>query len=77
MVLGEEPHAMDVLQSVPYVLEVHRQGLTSMKHNQYTGVMFVQVAVHPSNGSRFIGKCKTTTSSSVWIMLLHKEPQGH
>jgi hypothetical protein len=75
MLLGEEPHAMGGLPSVPYLLYVHGQGLTSLEHNQYTGVLFVQVSEHPTRcGIRFGENCKITMSSSVWIMLLHKEP---
>ena len=33
---------MDILSSIPYILWVHRQGMTSLKHNQYTGVLLTQ-----------------------------------
>ena len=42
VLLGEEPHTMDVLPIIPYLLWLHGQGLTSLKHNQYTVVLSIQ-----------------------------------
>ena len=71
MLSSEEPHAMYVLPIIPHaVLSVHGQGLTSLCHNQYTGIWFIQATEHPSFGTRFGGKCKTMMSSLGWCMLL-------
>ena len=42
MLLSEEPHAMDVLPSIRHILWVHGQGLTSLGHDQYTGMLSIQ-----------------------------------
>ena len=34
----KKPHAMDVVPPIPYILCVNLKGLTSLGHNQYTGV---------------------------------------
>ena len=36
--LGKEPHAIDMLSPIPYVLWVHGLGLTRLGHNQYTEI---------------------------------------
>ena len=38
MLLGEEPQAMDVLQSISHILCVHVQVMTGLKHSQHTGI---------------------------------------
>ena len=48
ILLGEEPHTMDMLSPIPYVLWVHGQGLTNLKHNQYIGVLSIQAHRAPN-----------------------------
>ena len=40
ILVGEEPHAMDVLPHIPHILwVVHGQDLISLGRNQYTGIL--------------------------------------
>ena len=74
MLLSEEPDAMNVLPSIQYILWVHVQGLASLGHNQYIGVLSIQAHKAPiSCGTRFDENCKTTNSCSSWCLLLHEE----
>ena len=43
-----------ILPPIPYNLWVHGQGLTSLGHNQYTRILFIQASVHPSCGTRYL-----------------------
>ena len=52
--------------SHPFLLWVHGQGLTSLGHNQYTVILFIQIPEHPSCGTRFGENCKNTMPSSGW-----------
>ena len=70
ILLGGKPQAMDVLPPIPHVLWVHKQGLTIMGHNQYTGILIIQASEHPSSGAKFGGNCKNTKPSSGWCILL-------
>ena len=73
MLLSEEPHAMDILSGIPYVIWVHGKGLTSLKHNQYTGVLSIQATKLPRSGARFGENCRCTMPFIGWCMLLHEE----
>ena len=76
MLLGEEPYFMDGLPHIPYVLWVHMQDLTSLGHNQYTGVLSIKALEHPSCGTRFDENCKTTKPSLGLSMMLGEEPHA-
>ena len=76
MLLHKEQHAMGVLVSIPYILWVYGQGITSLKHNQSTWVLSIQPLGHPSCGARFGENCKSTMPSSGWCVFLHEQPQG-
>ena len=73
MLLSEEPHATDLLF---HVLWVHGKGPTSLKHNQYIGVLSIQSIEHLSCGTRFGENRKATMPSSGLSMLLHEEPHA-
>ena len=60
---------------IPHILCVHDQGLTSLGHNQYTRILFIQASVYPSYGTKFGEDCKTTKPSPGMGMLLSEEPQ--
>ena len=73
----DKPHAMDVLPPIPHVLCVYGQCMTSLGHNQNTGILPFQAFEHPSRcGTRFGETCKTTKLSSGWYMLYHEEPHA-
>ena len=55
-------------------LWVHRQGFISLRHNQYTMILFIQASEHSSCGTRFGENCKTTKLSSGLSRLLSEEP---
>ena len=61
---------------IPYISCVYGQGLTSLGHNQYTRILFVQASVYPSYGTKFREDCKTTKPSLDIGIFLSKEPQG-
>ena len=61
MLSHEEQHTIDVLPPTPLVLCVHGQGLTSLKHSQYTWAPFIKATQHPSYGTRFGEKNYKTT----------------
>ena len=44
MLLNVEQHDMDLHPSIPYILWEYEQDMTSLKHNQYTGVLSLQEA---------------------------------
>ena len=75
LLLSEEPEDMNVLPPISHVFCVHGQSLTSLWHNQYTGMIFIQASQHPSCGTKFSWECKTTNPSSGLSMLLNKKPQ--
>jgi len=52
------------------------KGITSLKDNQYTGMLFIQASEHPSCVIRFSENCKTTKPSSALSMLLDEEIRG-
>jgi hypothetical protein len=76
MLLYEKLQTKDVLPAIPYVLWVHVQGITSLKHNQYTIILFIQASEHPRCGTRFGENCKTMKPSSGLSMLLSEEPHA-
>ena len=43
MFLSEEPQGMEELPLIEHILWVYVQGISSMKHNQYTGIPFTHV----------------------------------
>ena len=76
MLVQKEPHAMDGLPHIWHVLWVHGWGLTSLGHNQYTRILFINTSEHPSGGTRFGENCKTTKPSSGLSILLGEEPHA-
>ena len=60
----------------PSQLWVHRQSITTLEHNQYTGRLSIQVTWHTSCGARFGRICKYNMPSSGWCVLLYKTT-GH
>ena len=48
MLLSEEPQGMEVLPLIEHDIYVHGKSLTSMKHNQHTGIPFTQATEQPS-----------------------------
>ena len=67
MLLGEEPYAMDGLPSIPHVLWVHTEGLTSLGHTQYTGVLSIQASEYPRCVFRFGENCKQPSHPGVGV----------
>ena len=65
-----------MLIPIPHILCVHGQGLTSLGHNQYTRILFIQASVYPSYGTKSSEDCKTTKPSLDIGMFLSEEPQG-
>jgi len=43
-----------------FCMWVNGQGLFSLRHNQYTSILFIQASGHPSSDTRFGENCKTT-----------------
>ena len=60
-----------------HVLWVHVQGLTHLKHNQYTGMLSIQATEHQSCGTRFGENCKTVMPSSSWCIMFHVEQRPY
>ena len=76
MLLSEESQAIDVLPYIQHALWVPGQGITSLEHNQSTGILFLKATEHPSYGIRLAENCKTTRPSSGLSMLLWVEQQA-
>ena len=65
-----------MLPHIPHILWVHVQGLTSMKHYQYTEMPSIQATEHSICGTRSDENCKKTMPSSGCCMYLNEELQG-
>ena len=72
ILLGEDPQVKDILSLIPHIVWIHGQGLTSLGHNQYIGILFIQVSEYQSCVTRFGESWKML--SSMWCILLHEEP---
>ena len=59
MLMHEGPHDIDVLPPISRVLFMHVNVPTSMGHNQYTGIMFIQASEHLSCGNNFVRNIKS------------------
>ena len=77
ILVGEEPHAMDVLPLISHILWVHGQGMASLWHNQYTEILFIQFPEHLICGTRwFCENYRSTKPSLVWCIVLGEEPHA-